>query len=108
MAEGEELASNLLHVRPPQLAASFIALPTAKKRRQHRGELGPSFHRMPGAADIRSPVAKPPSPKSVPTSDATLSSLGRIPCAGVLQFPVLVQRHQVSFQLGRVVHFRMS
>ena len=33
--------------------------------------------------------------------DATLAGLKRLPCAGVLQFPVLVQRHQALFSLGR-------
>src|ERR1700694_1908466 len=44
----------------------------------------------PWGAHFWHPVApdQTASSQSVPTSDATLSSLGRIPCAGVLQFPV--------------------
>ena len=53
------------------------------------------------AAQFSNPSARKPFP------NATLASLGRMSCTGVLQFPVLVQRHQALFSLlGGVVRFR--
>jgi hypothetical protein len=64
----------------------------------------------PWGAHFWHPVApdQAASSQSVPTSDATLSSLGRIPCAGVLQFPVERSATKHRFSLAALCIFTVS
>jgi hypothetical protein len=61
-------------------------------------KLGPPFIGCYGGIRIRSRLAKLRQRHSFP--HATFAGLKRLSCAGVLQFPVLVQCHQALFSLG--------